>query len=317
MGKLYGAAPIDEIKLKFTADKYVSSLNGELPTENYLQEITREHDADLAAMIFYSSIIQVANNLNFIKTVDDFNINKSYPKTKIKLFVIPAFFYQEYPEVGGGGKHIIEVATACGIDAEIVSIKSTGSVSDNCLIIRDALQKSDAGEIWILSMSKGSAETRMLFQEYSADIPLDRISNWFNVSGLANGCDLIDHMMSSPMRRLKTRGLCVATGASYTGLEELLTNNPAWQKKMILPETLNVINIFGVPLLSHVNKTLISRYNRLKHIGPNDGMVSLSKAFLPFGPIYPLWGADHFLRDNRIIPLLYRLFGLFIEKSQN
>ena len=85
MGKLYGAAPIDEIKLKFTADKYVSSLNGELPTENYLQEITREHDADLAAMIFYSSIIQVANNLNFIKTVDDFNINKSYPKPKIKL----------------------------------------------------------------------------------------------------------------------------------------------------------------------------------------------------------------------------------------
>lgn len=316
MAKLYGAAPIDEIKLKFSADQYVESLNGEIPTEDYLQEITKEHGSDLATMIFYTAIIQKPENQKFISLVDKTSIQKKYPKTKIKLFIIPAFFYQEYPEVGGGGKHVLEVAESCGIDAEIIPIKSTGSVSENSLIIRQSLQTCEAKEIWIMSMSKGSAETRMVFQDHSDSIPVERIKAWFNVSGLANGCHLIDHMMRTPVSRIKTRTLCAATGASYKGLEELLTQQPNWKKQIILPESIKVYNIFGVPLLSHVQKTLISRFNRLKHLGPNDGMVLLSKAFLPTGPIYPLWGADHFLRDSRVIPLLYRLFGLLIENKK-
>lgn len=315
MGKLYGAAPVDEIKLEHASDKYMETLKGDFPSESYLQEVTKDRGSDLATMIFYKSLIQIPENHQFIQKVDDYSISKSYPKTEIKLYIIPAFFYQEYPEVGGGGQHVLEVAEVCGISAEIIPIKSTGTITENAIIIRNVLQACDATDIWIMSMSKGSAEVKMLFQEYSTEIPLDKISIWFNVSGLANGCHLIDHMMSSSTRRLKTRALCVATGASYDGLKQLLTKQPVWDKAMVLPDNIKVFNIIGVPLLSHVQRALISRYNRLKHLGPNDGMVLLNKSFLPNGPTYPLWGVDHFLRDSRVIPLLYRLFGLLIEET--
>ncbi len=315
MGNLYGAAPVDEIKLGRMADDYLTELSGVFPSEKYLTEITRDHGADLATMIFYKSILQIPENQQFIAKIDSFSIKQTYPRTNIKLYVVPAFFYQEYPEVGGDGKHILEVAKVCGIDAELIPIKSTGTVSENTEIIYQTLNQCDADRVWIMSMSKGSAEVRLLFQNYDNQVVIDKVKIWFNVNGLANGCHLVDHMLKTPVRRLKTRALCTATGASYKGLEQLLTAQPEWQQKLVLPAALKVINICGVPLLSHVQKALIARYNRLKHLGPNDGMVLLSKAFIAKGPVYPLWGADHFLRDTRIAPLLYRLFGCLIDEA--
>jgi len=309
MSKLYGSAPIDEIRLAHQAADYVTALNGELPTGENLRQLTREQGIELATMIFYQSILSTNEHREFIAKVDNTEIQKKYLRGEIKLFIVPAFFYKEYPEVGGDGKHVKEVAIACGIEAEIVSIQSTGTVTENCNILKAALTHSRAKEIWLFSMSKGSAEVRMLLQDYPHDIPLERIRVWFNASGLANGCDLIDHMLSTSARRIRTRALCMATGADYRGLKQLLSNQADWHKPFVMPTTLRVVNILGVPLLSHVQRALISRYNRLKHLGPNDGMVVLHKAYLPIGPIYPLWGADHFLRDSRVIPLLYRLFG--------
>lgn len=309
MSKLYGSAPVDEIQLERKAADYVTALNGALPGGEYLRQLTHEHGTELATMIFYQSILSTSEHHNFITGVDNTEIQKEYSQQEITLFIVPAFFYKEYPEVGGDGKHIKEVAISCGINAEIVPILSTGTVTENCKILKTALTHSNAKEIWLFSMSKGSAEVRKLLQDYPNDIPLERIRVWFNASGLARGCDLVDHMLSTGARRIRTRALCMATGADYRGLTQLLSSQADWYKPFVLPTTLRLVNILGVPLLSHVQRALIARYNRLKHLGPNDGMVVLDKAYLPFGPIYPLWGADHFLRDSRVIPLLYRLFG--------
>lgn len=316
MAKLYGAPPIDDIRLAQQARPFVEALRGQMPEEGYLRELTDEHGADLAATVFYQSIQAVPRHNSFIKQVDKQPIMEAPVTTSIKLLVIPAFFYREYPEVGGSGEHIAEVARACGLDAEVVAVNSVGSVSTNCEIIRDKLQQTAGRDIWLMSMSKGSAEIRLLLQEQSDSLPMDDIRVWFNVSGLANGCHLVDHMLSTPMRKLKTRAICTATGADYRGLEELQTDHAYWQQALDIPAHIQIINIFGIPLLSHIQKALISRYNRLKHLGPNDGMVLLSKAYLPIGPIYPLWGADHFMRDTRVVPLLYRLFGMLLPRDE-
>lgn len=317
MAKLYGEAPIDELGLARRAKRILLDREVQGLSQDDLQQLSDAQGPDIATAVFYQAIVQEPVNQRFIDVVDRQKVHDSYPPANIQLFVVPAFFYQEYPEVGGGGQHVVDVARACGMDADIIPVLSTGSVSDNCRIIYQTLKACTKENIWIMSMSKGSAETRMLFQDYAGEHILDRIKLWFNVSGLAHGCHLVDHMLSTPTRRLKTRALCLATGASYHGLEQLLTANPRWQRPVNLPEHTEVINIFGVPILSHVQRALISRYHRLKHLGPNDGMVLLSKAYLPQGPIYPLWGADHFLRDSRVIPLLYRLFGLQLEQHEN
>lgn len=317
MGKLYGAAPMDDVRLARQAQPYVESLQGVLPDGPHLQMLTSEHGTDFASAVFYHAIKAVPQHKQFIKQVNKQPIMETSDPAGIKLFVIPAFFYREYPEVGGGGQHIVEVARACGIDAQIVAINSVGSVSSNINVIREILLEAVGNEIWLLSMSKGSAEIRLLLQNYSDALPLEDIRVWFNIGGLANGCDLVDHMLSTPMRRLKTRAICAATGADYAAMEELRTDQPYWQIPLSVPEHLQIINIFGVPLLSHLQRALLARYHRLKNLGPNDGMVLLSKAYLPLGPIYPLWGADHFMRDARVVPLLYRLFGLLLSPTYN
>jgi hypothetical protein len=220
---------------------------------------------------------------------------------------VPAMFYQEHPEVGGDGSLTSQIARACGLDAAVVPIESRGSVSANARIIRDVVYAEKAKEIWLVSSSKGSAEVRLALQTYGNDMLDGRIHLWISVSGLSNGSSLIDHMLRSPGHRLKTHLLCGVTGVDYQGLRELTTGHEFWQTRFEPPAGMRVLNIVGVPLLCHVQKALLARYTRLKHLGPNDGMTVLNDSLLP-GDIYPVWGADHFLRSSQCSPLLYRVF---------
>ncbi len=95
MSHLYGAAPVDEIYLGRMADKFMDILGGAFPGEKYLTEITRDHGADLATMVFYKSILLIPENQKFIKKIDSFIIKEKYPVSSIKFYVVPAFFYQE------------------------------------------------------------------------------------------------------------------------------------------------------------------------------------------------------------------------------
>jgi hypothetical protein len=50
MSKLYGSAPVDEIRLARKAADYVTALNGELPTGETLRQLTHDR-IELATMI--------------------------------------------------------------------------------------------------------------------------------------------------------------------------------------------------------------------------------------------------------------------------
>ena len=129
MGKLYGAAPQDDVRLAAEVMPYVDSLQGTMPDMADLQAVTAEKSTDYAAAAFYHAIRAVPQHRHFIDQVDQQEIAPLLPQSGIKMFVIPAFFYREYPEVGGDGQHIIDVARACGIDAQLVAVHSTGSIS--------------------------------------------------------------------------------------------------------------------------------------------------------------------------------------------
>ncbi len=166
-----------------------------------------------------------------------------------------------------------------------------------------------------MSISKGSAEVRLMYQLFSDKVPAEKISYWFNVGGLARGSQFVDDMMRSSLRRAKTRAICLATGAQFRALHELQTHHPFWQATFIPPENTRLINILGVPLSSHIERTLVTRYNRIRALGPNDGMVLLADALISPGMIYPIWGADHYMRDARVIPILYRMFSYFLDQK--
>lgn len=315
MDRTFAAAPIDDIQLEREARPWVASLQGHVADGELLRRLTRERDADLAAMVFYQSILASPRHAEFIAAVDSQPIPESPRASSIKLFVVPAFLYREFPTLGGDGAHILRVAHALGMEAELVPTSSTGSVRENAEVLRRALKACDREDIWLLSLSKGGAEVRLLLQEQADAIPLTRITHWFNISGLANGSQLVDNMTQSRLRRVRLGAMCLATGTRLGVLQELRTDHPLWRTPFTVPAGISIVNIMGVPLSSHVERALVTRYKRIRHLGPNDGMVLLSDALIEPGLVYPIWGTDHYMRDARIIPILYRLLSYFSERT--
>lgn len=315
MPRLYGAPPVDEVRLAGQARPFVQALRGQVPDAAQLRALSDQHGTDLATMVFYEAVRASDDNREFIRGVQAQPVAPSQAPNGVKLFILPALFYRERPEVGGDGAHIADVARACGIQAELIPTQSKGGVTANAPLIRDALKAETADRIWLLSLSKGGAELRHVFQHYAEDIPLERIETWLNVGGLPRGCHLIDLMFDNAMRRVRTRALCSVTGVAYHGLEEFRTTHRLWQTGFTLADSIRVVNVVGTPLLSHMQKALLGRYSRLRHLGPNDGLVLLPEALWLPGHIYPVWGADHFFRSTQISPLLYRLFGYLLKKT--
>ncbi len=308
MGKIYISPPIDEVQLAKQAAPHVEHFDGRIPAAIELAKLAKAEGIDLATMAFCQAVRVAKENREFVEAVDLQEIGQTTDR-KITLLILPALFYEEHPEVGGDGAHIASIAKACGIDARIVQTISRGGIDDDLPIILKALREIEDGEIWMVTLSKGAAEWRCLLQQFADQFPLDRVTTWFNVGGLPNGCNLMDLMTRSRLRRIKARAFCQVIRMDYKSFLEFRTDDPRYQIPLQVPEHIQVINVVGAPLTCHVEKSMQTRFTMLKHLGPNDGMVLLPKALWMPGNIYPVLGADHFFRGSQISPLLYRLFA--------
>jgi hypothetical protein len=110
------------------------------------------------------------------------------------------------------------------------------------------------------------------------------------------------------LRRAGASVLARLSGIPYEGLRELSTTHPFWRKPFVVPGGIEAISVVGAPLRCHVSRYVQRRFERLAPLGPNDGTCLLAEAFLSPGVVYPVWGADHFIRSPALSPLLYRLF---------
>ena len=313
MGRIYISSPIDEVQLARKAQPHADSFAGRIPTADELASLADAHDINLATMAFYLAVRAADGNREFVEAVDRQSVGQTTDK-KITLLILPALFYREHPEVGGDGAQILSVANACGIDARLVPTMSRGGIDDDLPVVIRALQEVTDGEIWVLTMSKGAAEWRCLLAEHSDEIPLDRVTTWFNAGGLPNGCHLVDVMTSTRLRRAKARAFCKVIRMDYRSFCEFGTTGPRLRQPLEMPDHLRVVNVVGTPLTSHVEKSMQTRFLMLRKHGPNDGMVLLPEALWLPGFVYPVLGADHFFRGAQISSLLYRLFAYAFQE---
>jgi len=315
MGRIYISSPIDEVQLGKKAQPYADAFEGRIPTLDELADLTESSDVDLATMAFHQAVRSADGNREFIDAVDAESVDQTTNK-RITMLILPALFYEEHPEVGGDGAQIISIAKACGIDARLVPTMSRGGIDDDLPIIIQALKDVVEGEIWVMTLSKGAAEWCCLLREHSDDIPLDRITTWFNVGGLPRGAHLNDVMTSTRIRRARTRALMKVIRMNFKSFCEFGFTSPRLQKPLQMPKHIRVINVIGSPLSSHIEKSMQTRFRMLKHLGPNDGMVLLAGALWLPGYVYPVLGADHFFRGSQISSLLYRLFAYAFKANE-
>ena len=326
----YGA-PVDEVALARQVAPSVAALEGEIPDRSALAHVAAERGLDYATMLFYRAILDSPYHGAFARALDAIPAappESAEPLEPIRphggrVLIVPAYFYRERPELGGDGRLAAEIARACGFDAEVVPVASRGGVVDNARRIARAVREAGEGPLWILSLSKGGAEVRVALTEGAGGDEgvegigapvLDRVAGWVNVNGTVRGSHFLDELGSTPAGRLRLRALLLALRIPYAHAAELRTDHPLWRRPLPDLSRIEVVNVIGVPLLSHLPRQTIGRYRRLGRLGPNDGFVLLPELLLP-GKVYPVWGADHLFRSPQVSPLLYRLFRWIAERN--
>jgi hypothetical protein len=169
--------------------------------------------------------------------------------------------------------------------------------------------------VWLVSISKGTADLRACLQEMpAADFPAN-LRGWINFSGIFHGSMLADLRTNGSAKRLFLRAVCGLAGVDYRLAVELSTQHEYWRQPLHFLDKLELLHVVAFPLASHVQPLMAHRFRKLSAIAPTDGMINLLDTLNYPGHIYPIWGCDHFVRGQNISQLLYRLCHYMFEST--
>jgi hypothetical protein len=137
-----------------------------------------------------------------------------------------------------------------------------------------------------------------------------RVRAWISLSGIYYGTPLITWLFRQWWRLPLIRLFFWRRGYEFGALRQL-ERGPGKLLDFDLrpPGHLRIIHVIGFPLARHLSTPLVRRgYRRLSPLGPNDGgpILLADVARLP-GLVYPVWGADHYLRPAYDLGLVSKL----------
>lgn len=275
-----------------------------------LAQLTRKHGVDFATALWHDRVRSAEPHRAFIEAVEALDAAAALPPTAARLLLAPAAFWREYPQFGADGAAVLAVARGLGMDAEMIRTPSTGGVSENARVIREALAKEADGSVILASLSKGGADVRMALEQ---DPALARkVRAWINVCGIIHGSPLVDEMLDGAWwRRLALRAFLARWRADFGLLREL---RHAPSPRATAPAGVFVVNVVACPLSIHTAGAITKRHRQLAALGPNDGSTLLQDSIIDGGVVYPVWGADHYFRTPEA-PVLIRRILLHLGAS--
>ncbi|MGD8568199.1 MAG: hypothetical protein PVJ39_08940 [Gammaproteobacteria bacterium] len=303
MRALFGEALVDEIALYGDAKDFLMDRHGKL-TEQCLEWLTKTRGLELATMTLYVWLKEFRHR-EFCDTVSALDARPDENPSTVKLVIVPGMFYREFPELGGDGRLMQQIARRCGIEASIAPIASTGALEDNAQILSNIVREHAGQKIWLASVSKGSAEAGLALAGLS-EKQRQCIRGWISICGIFKGSPVADIRLKRPFGRLVLKTYMKWIGADFRGIDDMRTGYPSWNKNLV-DHGIETIHVQPVPLAGHVHPDLVKRYRQLAANGPNDGTIYLNDLITRSGHVYPVWGADHFFHDSAVVPLIYKL----------
>jgi hypothetical protein len=225
----------------------------------------------------------------------------------VRVMIVPGLNFRRHPEMGADGRLLADIAGRLGAMAEILDVNPRGAVSANGAMIAERLARLNDEAVWLISVSKGAADLRAAYG-LIGHWPKG-VSGWINLSGVFQGTPIADRITRSVLRRWLNQALLRLSGAGFDNIEELRTDSPLWRLPVEPPSPERMVHVLGFPPSWSIEMRLARHYLRLRELfGPNDGLTPLADCFDYPGRIFPVWGADHFMRIPDLAALIYRLF---------
>jgi hypothetical protein len=279
-----------------------------------IRQLAEQCGLDFATALLYDRIVHSPEHGRFIQRLEAMRVESTKPpRLEATLVIVPGAFYIESRQSGADGRMLREEASRLGCKSEVVPLASFGSLAENVRILCDSLAARPAGKVILASLSKGGAEVKLALARPDAAAVFRNVVCWVNLSGLLQGTPLADWLLKSRVRRAWFRLLFWWRRYDYSVIRELARGpNTLLHDDLRLPGHMQAIHLVGFPLAHHLSNGLARRgYGRLRHLGPNDaaGIVLADVCRWP-GLIYPVWGADHYLRPGgqELRDLARRLF---------
>lgn len=266
-----------------------------------LQRVASEEGIEFATALLYDRVRRSPEHGSFIEQVEALPEHGAANLRDLDatLVLVPGAFYVERPDTGADGRVLLEQAAQYGFRTARVPIHSFGTPSDNARTLRDWLGQLPNENVVLVSLSKGGAEVKLALALPGADAAFRRVKIWVDLCGLLHGTPIVSWLFARRFRTFLVRILFWYRGHPFAALHELVRGSGALLDfPLRYPEMLKIVHVVGFPLARHLTCPLAQRgYRRIAHLGPNDGGANVLADIctLP-GLIYPVWGADHYLR---------------------
>ena len=265
-----------------------------------LRRVASEHGIDAATAFAFDRVRHSDEHAAFIRQIDAVQRTPSPAAlpADLAIGIVPAAFYREMPHTGADGRVLLETATRLGVPAETIPVSSTGTLAENAATIHRWLAQQTAPRIVLISLCKGGADLKYALRENVS--AFQRVIAWINVCGTLDGSPFAAWLLRSKPRFIATWLYFRCQRRNFEMLREIVpaSNGPLAQP-LKLPSTLRLVSIVGFPLRRHLTNSFMRRCHRfIAPAGPNDGGVLLADAIHLPGMLYPVWGADHYLRPD-------------------
>jgi hypothetical protein len=273
-----------------------------LLTAEKLRELAAREGVDFATALLYDRVIHSPQHSPFITRIHQWQSNscKIRATGDVIVAIVPAAFYKENPDSGADGRLIREEAIRLGLRCELIPLASTGTFADNSKTILDWLVKHRGEKVILISLCKGGADVKFTLGLPNAQEHFCSVLAWVNICGTLNGSPVAELLLASKTRFFVAWLYCKCRGLDLTFLRELAPSPQGPVSAALqLPASMQLISLIGFPLRQHLTNRFMRQCHKLvSRQGPTDGGVLLADACHLPGVIYPVWGADHYLRPE-------------------
>lgn len=262
-----------------------------------LQQISERDGIDFATAMMYDRVLQRASTRIILELLKREQVQQT-PRRDVLIGVVPGAFYKEYAFTGADGQRVLDAAEKRGVRAERIPLHSFGSLADNALILCDWLARHAHEEVVLVSLSKGGTDLQHALSLPGSEEIFRKVSLWINVSGIVQGTALADWLLAQTIRSLFVRVFAWWRGYPFHVLHQIRRADHVDDSKW--PRRLRIVHLIGFPLRRHLHNPWAERaHRRLERWGPNDGGgILLADAVRWPGTLIPLWGVDHYLREE-------------------
>jgi len=283
-------------------------LEGTLPSQGTLSQLTARYSTDVATLFFaetvsahspsqgiqgeYASVVQ---RLMRNGEASEFRASAS----RLTVLYAPGWFYKTHgAETGADFQRQLAQLERVGIAGELIGTDENGSVESNAEIIADWVRRlrAEGREVLIVSGSKSGAEVAIALGDVLEPEETTHVRAWLSIGGVLQGSPFADWALNPTVCWFSQLNLGVQ-GFDLEGAMSLQTSRrrPHFAN-LRFPKHLLLVSYVPVPLSGDISTDGAFGYSRMRDLGPNDGLTMLADQLLPGGLTIVEPGVDHYFR---------------------